>query len=312
MKNKFQRGLIVILLAALFVSTGIILKMMSNVEPSKETATDEEIEEMLKEEEPPVIEYLEFTTAPEGYFKDALFIGDSRTVGLKMYAPIEGATYFASVGLDVYEIEEAVVDVDNVGSVTLTQLLEQNKYGKVYIMLGINELGFDYDTNLVKYKKLMDTIRKYQPDTIIFVEANLRVGYGKSSSDSIINNANIDRFNEAISKFANNVDSVYIDVNPIFDDGYGNLNSEYTSDDVHLYANHYADWVNWFGTVAVMTDEMEAEYAAAQKAAEEAAKEAAKQEATKQEAAKDGAAGDEVSGDDVAGDETEKDDKAEQ
>ena len=280
MKNKFYRGIIVILVAAIFVSTGIVLKMMSNMEPSKETATDEEIEELLKEEEPPVVEYLEFTNAPEGYFNDALFIGDSRTVGLKMYAPIEGATYFASVGLDVYEIEEAVVEVDNVGSVTLTELLKGNKYGKVYIMLGINELGFDYDTNLVKYKKLMDTIRKYQPDAIIFVEANLRVGYGKSSTDSIINNANIDRFNEAISKFANNVDSVYIDVNPLFDDGYGNLNSEYTSDDVHLYANHYADWVNWFGTVAVMTDEMEAALEAAKK---EAAKEAAKEDASKSE-----------------------------
>ena len=283
MKNKFYRGIIVILVAAIFVSTGIVLKMMSNMEPSKETATDEEIEELLKEEEPPVVEYLEFTNAPEGYFNDALFIGDSRTVGLKMYAPIEGATYFASVGLDVYEIEEAVVEVDNVGSVTLTELLKGNKYGKVYIMLGINELGFDYDTNLVKYKKLMDTIRKYQPDAIIFVEANLRVGYGKSSTDSIINNANIDRFNEAISKFANNVDSVYIDVNPLFDDGYGNLNSEYTSDDVHLYANHYADWVNWFGTVAVMTDEMEAALEAAK---EEAAKEAAKEEAAKEDASK--------------------------
>lgn len=280
MKNKFYRGIVVILVAAIFVSTGIVLKMMSNMEPSKETATDEEIEELLKEEEPPVVEYLEFTNAPEGYFNDALFIGDSRTVGLKMYAPIEGATYFASVGLDVYEIEEAVVEVDNVGSVTLTELLKGNKYGKVYIMLGINELGFDYDTNLVKYKKLMDTIRKYQPDAIIFVEANLRVGYGKSSTDSIINNANIDRFNEAISKFANNVDSVYIDVNPLFDDGYGNLNSEYTSDDVHLYANHYADWVNWFGTVAVMTDEMEAALEAAK---EEAAKETAKEDASKSE-----------------------------
>lgn len=275
MKNKFYRGIVVILVAAIFVSTGIVLKMMSNMEPSKETATDEEIEELLKEEEPPVVEYLEFTNAPEGYFNDALFIGDSRTVGLKMYAPIEGATYFASVGLDVYEIEEAVVEVDNVGSVNLTELLKGNKYGKVYIMLGINELGFDYDTNLVKYKKLMDTIRKYQPDAIIFVEANLRVGYDKSSTDSIINNANIDRFNEAISKFANNVDSVYIDVNPLFDDGYGNLNSEYTSDDVHLYANHYADWVNWFSTVAVMTDEMEA--------ALEAAKEEAKEEASETE-----------------------------
>lgn len=254
MKKKIYSAIVVVLVAALFVSTGVILKMLSEKEPEKETATEEEIEEVLKEEEPPVVEYLEFTTAPEGYYNDALFIGDSRTVGLKMYAPIEGATYFASVGLDVYEIEEETVEVDGIGATTLTDLLKTNKYGKVYIMLGINELGFDYDTNLVKYKKLIDTIRTYQPDCIIFIEANLRVGYGKSSTDSIINNANIDRFNEAISKFANNIDSVYIDVNPIFDDGYGNLSSECTGDDVHLYANYYADWVAWFNNNAVVKD----------------------------------------------------------
>lgn len=255
MKNKFTKGLCVLLVATLFVSTGVILKLYSKSEPGKDIATDEEIEDLLSENDAIEKKELSFTNAPEGYFNDALFIGDSRTVGLKMYAPIEGATYFASVGLDVYEIEETAVEVDGIGSITLTDLLKQNKYGKIYIMLGINELGFDYDTNLVKYKKLIDSIRTLQPDTIVFIEANLRVGPDKSNNDSIINNANINRFNEAISKFANNYDSVYIDVNPIFDDGYGNLNPEFTGDDVHLYANHYTDWVNWLNTVAVVDED---------------------------------------------------------
>lgn len=283
MNSKFKKGLCVILVAALFISTGVVLKFFSQGGTDKDLATDEELEELLNENEP-VKKELSFSEVPDEYFRDALFIGDSRTVGLKMYAPIEGATYFASVGLDVYEIEDTEVEVDEVGLITLTDLLKKNKYGKIYIMLGINELGFDYNTNLVKYKKLIDSIRKLQPETIIFIEANLRVGPDKSNNDATTNNANIDRFNEAISKFANNIDSVYIDVNPIFDDGYGNLNPESTGDDVHLYANYYTDWVNWFKTVGVVTDE-EADALAAIEAAKQAK---AQEDANKTEDSEDG------------------------
>ena len=183
MKSRFTKGLCVILVALLFVSTGVVLKLYSQGGSGKDLATDEELEELLNDNTP-VKKELSFSTVPDEYFRDALFIGDSRTVGLKMYAPIEGATYFASVGLDVYEIEEAEVEVDEIGPITLTDLLKKNKYGKIYIMLGINELGFDYDTNLVKYKKLIDSIRKLQPETIIFIEANLRVGPDKSNNDA--------------------------------------------------------------------------------------------------------------------------------
>lgn len=257
MKSKFTKGLCVILIAALFVSTGIILKIFSNKGPDNGELTDGEKQELIDDNNKPVVKEATFVDAPEGYFDDALFVGDSRTVGLKLYSPIEGATYFASVGLNVYKIDEIKVEVDGIGSVTLEELLKNNQYGKIYLMLGINELGNDFDTNVAKYKQLVKKIRKLQPDSIIFIEANLRVGAAKSNSDAVINNANIDKFNERISKFANNVDIVYIDVNPIFDDGTGNLNAASTGDSVHLYANYYSQWVDWFKTKAIVNQEKE-------------------------------------------------------
>ena len=73
-------------------------------------------------------------------------------------------------------------------------------------------------------------------------------------------------------------------MNPIFDDGYGNLNPESTGDDVHLYANYYADWVNWFKTVGVVTDE-EADALAAIEAAKQAQ---AQEDANETEDSEDG------------------------
>ena len=52
---------------------------------------------------------------------------------------------------------------------------------------------------------------------------------------------------------------MYIDANPLFDDANGDLNAEYTGDNVHLYANHYVDWKNWLETKAVVKDAPEGE-----------------------------------------------------
>ena len=76
---------------------------------------------------------------------NALFIGDSRTVGLSEYSQIDGADFFANVGMSVYNIHDKTVSVPTVGKVTLTQLLKNKKYDKIYVMLGINEIGYNFD-----------------------------------------------------------------------------------------------------------------------------------------------------------------------
>lgn len=82
-----------------------------------------------------------FATVDKSYFKDVLFIGDSRTVGLFEYGQIEGANFFANTGMNVYNVREKTVSVSNLGNVTLDKLLSSKQYGKIYLMLGINELG---------------------------------------------------------------------------------------------------------------------------------------------------------------------------
>ena len=76
--------------------------------------------------------------APAGYFNDALFIGDSRMVGIATYAPIEGATNFGTVGLSTYKIAEAVSEVPDTKGQTFQQVLGAKKYGKVYLACETN------------------------------------------------------------------------------------------------------------------------------------------------------------------------------
>lgn len=192
-----------------------------------------------------------FVTVSNEYFDDALFIGDSRTVGLSEYAPYKGATYFATVGMSAHNVMSTKVSIPSMGKLTLTQLLKSRSFGKVYIMLGINELGYKFDSIISKYRELLKTITEMQPDAIIYIQANLHVTKAKSDEDNIINNKSIDILNESLSELADWEKIFYIDVNEVFDDGNGNLDSCYTSDNAHILGKYYAQWGQWLCTKAI-------------------------------------------------------------
>jgi len=196
-----------------------------------------------------------FTTQEASYFNDALFIGDSRTVGLHEYGHIEGAAFFANTGMNVYNVREKTVDVAGVGTVTLDGLLSSKHYGKIYLMLGINELGYNMDQTVAKYKELVDWIVEKNPDGILFIQANLHVAAARSNTDDIFNNKRINQFNDRISEFIDNKRIFYIDVNKVFDDENGNLGAQYTSDNTHVLAKYYPQWAEWILTKAIAPEE---------------------------------------------------------
>ena len=45
-----------------------------------------------------------FHAVDAGYFSDAVFIGDSRTVGLHDYGGLDDSTFYATVGMNVYNL----------------------------------------------------------------------------------------------------------------------------------------------------------------------------------------------------------------
>lgn len=192
-----------------------------------------------------------FTTSDKSYLDDALFIGDSRTVGLSEYGELNNATFFSSIGMSVYNVNKTTVSIPSVGKVHLTELLERKKYGKIYIMLGINELGYDLKPTIQQYDSLIKEIQSLQPNSIIYIEANLHVTKSHSNTDEMFNNNNINRFNNAIKKFANNTNVFYIDINEVFDDKSGSLRADYTNDSTNLYAKYYKKWGEWLLTKTI-------------------------------------------------------------
>lgn len=181
----------------------------------------------------------------DDYFSDALFIGDSRTMGLMEYAQLETPDFFASSGMSVFQVLKKEISVPTIGKTTLKNLLQNKSYGKIFLMLGINELGYEYNSIIKQYTKVVDFIREQQPDAQLILCANLHITQKRSSSDEIYNNANINRLNEAIAAFADNQSIFTIDVNPLFDDENGALNEDYSADDTHPYGKYYFQWGDW-------------------------------------------------------------------
>lgn len=192
-----------------------------------------------------------FYEASEDYFDDALFIGDSRTVGLSEYGGLGKAEVFADTGMSVYKILKREQMCRDGEKRTLEALLQEYSYKKIYLMLGINEQGYDFETTVERYRQLAERIRELQPETILFLEANLHISKEESESPSVHTNENINRFNEAVAQMADGNTSFYLDVNELFDDEEGNLAAEYTADGAHIFAKHYAAWADWLLAHAV-------------------------------------------------------------
>lgn len=187
-----------------------------------------------------------YETVEKSYFKDALFIGDSRTVGLSEYSGWTEPTYFADVGLTIYDIFKKEVAEVNGKKLTVDKALAKQKYGKIYIMLGINELGTGTTKTFVaEYKKVLDEIQKLQPDAIIYIEGIMNVTKKKSDTDPIFNNKNIKDRNNGIATLADNKSTFYIDVNEAITDKTGGIPEKYTFDSIHLKAAYYKIWTEF-------------------------------------------------------------------
>lgn len=174
----------------------------------------------------------DFVTVDESYFDDALFIGDSRTVGLRDYTDLsEHADFYCETSLTIYKVMEENFK----GLGTIEEALGAKDYGKIYIMVGINELGRGTTEDfMAKYTEVVDRLHELEPEAKIIIQGIMRVSGEKSESDAIFNNSNINARNRAIATLADNETIFYIDVNEVVCDEEGNLNGDYTFDQIHL------------------------------------------------------------------------------
>lgn len=225
-------------------------------EPQEDVSANDLVEEEVPEE--PEEKVYELTEVTPEYFDDALFIGDSRTVGLSEYCQEldEHATFYAKVSLSIFTVlKKEFIKTPEGETIGVEEALSREQFGKIYIMLGLNEIGTGTDEYFTEnYQAVIDRIRELQPDAIIYIQGIMHVTERKSNSDKNFNNANIDRRNLALAELADNQTIFYIDMNEAVDDGKGNMDGSLSFDDIHLKASSYQLWYDYLLKHAIVMD----------------------------------------------------------
>lgn len=184
---------------------------------------------------------------PVTFDSSVAFIGDSRTQGLIMYNGLKNVQDYSYIGLMVdTAITKKFVQTSNGEKITLLQDMKNKNVKTVYIMLGVNELGWSYpEVFKVKYKELIEEIRKVKPNCKIYIQSIIPMTKSKSDSDKIFNNENVAKFNKLTQEVANEENVTYLDVKSALINSQGYLPEDASTDGIHLDPDYCKKWLNY-------------------------------------------------------------------
>lgn len=185
------------------------------------------------------------------YFDDAVFLGDSRTDGLRLYSGLQHGTFLCATGATVESVFNKSVETV-VGKMPLLDALATLECGKVYIMLGVNELGWNgTQTFREQSTKLIQRIQADHPEAEIVIQSILPVSAKKDAEGRYVNNARIDEYNQVWQELAYELDVSYLNVAEGIAGEDGLLPSDLCFDGVHLNQAGCRMWLDYLRTHAV-------------------------------------------------------------
>ena len=187
--------------------------------------------------------------ADVSYFADALFIGDSRTDGLRLYSGVEGATFYSHTGLTIFGVGSPdLVTVNGEGCSILEALERGPQFGKIYIAFGMNELGYyNEEYYLDTFGAFLDQVKALQPNAIVYLQNLAPVDEAKCArygQASCITNARVAVFNGLFARLARERRVALVDVNSDLAEADGGLPDEATSDGIHLTRTWCRRWLD--------------------------------------------------------------------
>ena len=193
------------------------------------------------------------------YFADAAFVGDSRTDGFYLYSGVGCGENLTSNGLSIFRLKDKKVLKKGENTYTLLEALALKEYGKVYLSLGVNELGMNNDAGFYKaYCDAIDTIRAVQPNAVIYIQGLIPLNeqvIAKSGGASYLKNERLQVYNSLMKQVAEEKQVAFLDLNPEFtDQTTGQLPEDASHDGVHLRGSYCKLWLEYLKNHTVEYD----------------------------------------------------------
>ena len=196
--------------------------------------------------------------APEGeavdnsYFADAAFVGDSRTDGFMLYSGVGCGKNLTSNGLSIFKLAEKKVLTIGGEQYTLLEALALEEYGKVYLSLGVNELGLKNDNGFYEsYCEAIDAIRLVQPGAVIYIQGLIPVNEEQaeaSTGHDYLKNDHLRVYNDLMRQIAEEKQVAFLDLYSEFADENGSLPKEASRDGIHLVKESCQRWLDYLKT----------------------------------------------------------------
>lgn len=201
--------------------------------------------------------------AGDGFFDDALFVGDSVSYALELYVTqqresgeecLDEAQFYTAGSLSWSNL---LWDLDYAYSVHptfqgekmyLEDAVEASGAKKVYIMLGMNGMAdHDNETIVADAAENCRCILEKCPDVEIFIQSVTPVLASKETDT--LNNERIESLNQALQSFCDEQGFTYLDVASVMMDESGALISEYCGDPeamgIHFSGEGCAAWIEY-------------------------------------------------------------------
>ena len=193
------------------------------------------------------------------YFDDAAFVGDSRTDGFMLYSGIGTGKNLTSNGLSIFKLAEKKALTIGGKKYTLLEALGLESYGKVYLSLGINELGVHNDKGFyTSYCAAIDAIRAVQPNAVIYIQGLIPLNEKQieeyNGNKYNLTNEHLRVYNDLMRKVAEEKQVAYLDLYGEFADENGSLPEGVSRDGVHLVKDACKQWLDYLKTHTVEFD----------------------------------------------------------
>lgn len=186
------------------------------------------------------------------YFSDAVFAGDSLTIGLKLFGPYPDITTVAYTGINTKTaMEEEFYQTPDGQTLTMADAINYFHPRKIYLMLGCNGINWATPEWLIDYyDQLTDMIEAKNPDSYIIIESIFATTASKAATNSYLDIANIRRFNDLAKDMALRKGYYFLDsYSAVCNSADGYLpDSMAANDGTHLVNSGYSAWFNYICT----------------------------------------------------------------
>lgn len=195
------------------------------------------------------------------YFSDAAFVGDSRTHGFLLYSGVGGGENLTSNGLSIFKLAEKKALSIGGQDYTLLEALALKEYGKVYLSLGVNELGYYNDNKFYdSYCQAIDQIREVQPNAVIYIQGLIPLNEKQieeyNGNRYNLTNDHLRVYNDLMKQAAEEKQVAFLDLYSEFVDENGSLPEGVSRDGVHLKKDACVQWLDYLKTHTVSFDEL--------------------------------------------------------